>query len=151
MSLNSSFLNFTPNCCSREILRERRKEKAIGGVIILSQMRRVNNLRLLIKTFALHRRHSPTVRYTFSLVDLRPSFSPPFSPLLLRGSFIKELYTSRETRGEETREREKERKNDADGLIKIPIRGNAAGRGPILEIMSICSAQSCNLSTPSSF
>lgn len=26
-----------------------------------------------------------------------------------------------------------------DGLIKIPIRGNGAGRGPILEIMSICS------------
>lgn len=148
MSLNPSFLNFTPNCCSREILRERRKEKAIGGVIILSQMRRVNNLRLLIKTFALHRRHSPTQYGTHSL---SLTYDLLFSLLLLRGSFIKELYTSRETRGEETREREKERKNDADGLIKIPIRGNAAGRGPILEIMSICSAQSCNLSTPSSF
>lgn len=134
--------------------RKRKKGEAIGGVIILSEMRRVNNLRLLIKTFALHptstTHHSPG---THSLVDLRPSFFSPFfapPPPPFFAALLLKSYTRVEKLEGRERER-KERKNDADGLIKIPIRGNAAGRGPILEIMSICSAQSCNLSTPSSF
>lgn len=120
MSLNPSFLNFTPNCCSREILRERRKEKAIGGVIILSQMRRVNNLRLLIKTFALHRRHSPTQYGGTHSLSL--TYDLLFSPLFRPSSFAALLLKSY-TRVEklEGRKRERERKSaktTLTGLLK---------------------------------